>query len=398
MTTAERHSILQVPAGGPPAAGFTLIELVLVMGLLVLVMTTSYRLVVDCLDTERRIEKLAVPEKVAEGILALFRRDLSGTYFRNMGRQIFLVADGGLPPQAHDEIRFLSTVEPTPVQEMADGATVSAVQIRTITGIGYFLRQSRLTDNVEAYTLFRREITEFDPLEPLQGRGMNYEVYDKVKYLSIECFDGWSWYPDWSSELRIQAEEDELAAQEGESEGVRRVTTSQASPEAVAAAPGVDPTTGDETLLPPAAVPVAVRLELGIYVSTGDRIERDAQGEPLVKKYSTIVPILAAQRIPIVQEESDASLTGGAGDAAGEDGARGGTRGGIPDGNAAGMPPGLGGRGGLRAGGGGGFGGRRSSLGAGGRSGGLRAGQPARAPGGGSRTGGPAPAGGGPRR
>jgi hypothetical protein len=46
-----------------------------------------------------------------------------------------------------------------------------------------------------------------------------------------------------------------------------------------------------------------VRIELGIYVATGSRIEKDRQGIPLTKTYTAIVPLLAAQRLPMEFEE-----------------------------------------------------------------------------------------------
>jgi prepilin-type N-terminal cleavage/methylation domain-containing protein len=299
------------------AHGFTLIEVVLVMALLAIVLGITYEILVDCLAAEQKIERLTLPEKAGDGVLSLMRTDLSGTIYRNLGRRIFLVTDSGAPPEARDEIRFLSTVEPTPVDE-GDAAGLSA--FRTITGVAYFLRPSQLPENVTAYTLFRKEIVNFDPLSPLESPGVNYEVYDKVKSLSFECFDGWEWSAAWDSETRIQVEEQALLESTPTNEGIARVSDPQSDPLA-AAAPGVNPNAaGTPEMLPPAAVPVAVRIELSIYSGVGNKIDRDPSGNPVVKTFTTVVPILTAQRIPIEIEENlgmDGAMAGGGSEGAG---------------------------------------------------------------------------------
>jgi prepilin-type N-terminal cleavage/methylation domain-containing protein len=333
--------------------GFTLIEVVLVMTMLVLVLAITYGLLLDCLDAERRIEKMTLPEKVGEGILSLIRQDLSGTIYRNMGTKVFLVTDGGAQPEARDEIRFLSTVEPTPREDSGAGQTVAVDVFRTITGVGYFLRPSPVTDNVTAFTLFRKEINTLDNATPLDAPGMNYEIYDKVKSLSFECFDGWEWVTAWDSESRILDEEARLQTEAADQGGIARVSDPARGAAAFPSSPGVMPasSTGEE-VLPPAAIPLAVRIEIAVYVGIGGKIERDPMGNPAVKTYSTIVPILAAQRIPIeIEDEASLSGVGGEGGAAGtggdfEFGGALGGRGGPGGPDMRGGPGGRGGRGG----------------------------------------------------
>jgi len=290
------------------AHGFTLMEIVIVMAMLGFVLSIAYGLLLDCIEAERRIDKVTIPEKVGEGILSLIRRDLSGTIYRNLGTRIFLGIDGGTPPDARDEIRFVSTVEPTPVEE-GDGSALAGQSLRTLTGIAYVLRPSTLEQNISCYTLFRKEIVDFGQASPLEAPGTSFEVYDKVKSFSIECFDGLTWFQDWDSETRIRDEEAAAAALSQESEGIGRVSTP--SNPLAQSAPGVDPNAASqEEVLPPAGIPVAVRIEVSIYAAIGNRFEKDASGNPLVKTYSTIIPILAAQRIPIDIEETETDAGG----------------------------------------------------------------------------------------
>jgi prepilin-type N-terminal cleavage/methylation domain-containing protein len=376
-------------------AGFTLIEVILVMTMLVLVLTITYGLLLDCLDAERRIEKMTLPEKVGEGILSLVRQDLSGTIYRNLGQRVFIVVDGGAQPEARDEIRFLSTVEPTPREESAGGATVAVDVFRTITGVGYFLRPSPVTDNVSAFTLFRKEITALDQASPLDAPGYNFEIYDKVKSLSFECFDGWEWVTAWDSESRILEESQRLQAEQADAAGITRVSDPARNP--APGSPGVAPESSTGTgILPPAAVPLAVRVEVSIYVGMGNKVERDPQGNPIVKTYATIVPLLAAQRIPIeIEDESALAGSSSTTGAPGEDGD-------FEFGGPGSGPDGMGRRGGPGGQGARGAGGRRGEPGLGAQ--GFQAGpgapgSPRRGvPGGGTRgAGGGGPAGGAPR-
>ena len=181
-------------------SAFTLVELVLVMALLIMVLSVSYGIIIDCLEADRTVEKLTKPEKVGEGILSLIRTDLFGTIWRKMGTRVFFVDDaGGDGLGARDEIRFISTVEPTPTEEASAGS-VSVAQLRTITGIQYFLRDNPDSfDGVQMSTLFRKEIVEFYADGPLESPGVAYEIYDKMAYLSVGCYNAAEamWVQTW---------------------------------------------------------------------------------------------------------------------------------------------------------------------------------------------------------
>ena len=264
-----------------------------------LLLSVTYELVVDTLDAERSLETLTLPGKISDGILSTVRRDLNGTIWRQMGRQVFLVADQGVAPDAADELRFVSTVEPTPIEGEYDAH--GSLSLRTTTALGYFLRPSEDQSGFETKILYRKEILEAEPDAPLEGRGISYELYDKVAYFSVECYDGLDWYTDWDSELRIETEELELYGTEETDTGVQRVGAPRTSASNLAAAPGVDPDEelGGNTVLPPAAVPVAVRVEIGVYVTSAGRVVTDEQGNPRVEVSSTTVEIPTAQRIAI---------------------------------------------------------------------------------------------------
>ncbi len=328
-------------------SGFTLIELIIVVGLLVGVLAIAYGMIVDCMEADRTIERLTLPEKVGEGILTMVRCDLAGTVYRKLGRRIFSVVDNGIPPDARDELRFLSTVEPTPIEEAGAAGTISVTELRGIIGVAYFLRPSQLPENVPAFTLFRKEILDLDPENPLDGRGRAYELYDKVVYFNVDCYDGWGWYSDWDSEARIREREASLAQEQAAGAGrIARVSDTRARTPGTITTPGVAPADEEEReVLPPAGIPVAVRVELGIYVAPGGKLLRDAHGAPVVKVFTALVPILAAQRLPMEFEEEDLALAGGdlslsgaLGEGASGDVVRGVILGGLPGAGGEGKP------------------------------------------------------------
>ncbi len=285
-------------------AAFTLIELVLVMALLVTVLTVAYRVVVDCIDTDRRIDKIAQPEKIGEGLMALIRQDLAGTYFRQFGRRIFTIVDGGTVPDALDEMSFLTTVRPTPSEIGDDERAAEVYELDVIMGVHYFLRENPDIDTVTTYSLYRKEMTDLDPNFPLESPGLAYELHDKLAFLSIECFDGLTWSVDWDSESRIEYEEEELALMNEEGNGRIARVSDGSSAATVSQAPGVAPEV-DPTSLPPAAVPAAVRVEFGFYTGRGNTIELDRARQPILRTFSATIPLISAQRLKIEFDDTE---------------------------------------------------------------------------------------------
>ncbi len=283
-----------------PPGGFTLIELIVTLGILVIVLGMAYRILDNCLRTERYIERVTLPEKIGQAIISLLRRDLEGAVYRNLGTdRVFQVIDNGGGEIARDEIQLYTTVEPTPLEDLEsqrfDSGGFNELNQRTITAVSYYLKENQHG----VYTLFRRESfgEEIDPFEG--GRGFSYEIYDKVKSFSVLCFDaeeyemgaGMPWVESWESSQRIllaqEAEEAAMAAQAG----IPMVGRDQSAEDY------------GESLLPPAAIPTAVFVEVSIFVGDERGLFKDQSGRVLPPKtYSAVIPLLAAQRIPLYDE------------------------------------------------------------------------------------------------
>ena len=293
--------------------GFTLMEIVIVMAMLVVVLVTAYNIFLNCIETEKKIEELSVPEKVGEGILTLMRRDLAGAVFKGcteaLNKQVFVGLDNPGQDGDADSIYFVTTVDPTPREEnLADWEN-----IRTLTMVGYRLEANQNS----AYTLYRKEIVEFGRQDITNAPGLNYNVYDKVKSLNIEFFDGYEWFTDWDSAAAI---EEQQRIQQQEQNDLRGGTNSNIP---TVSNPGA--AEGDEELLgevqqQAAPIPTAVRVTLEIYSGTGDELN-ERNGQPVVRKFTTLVPLLASKRLPLpIEDEALAGEGGAGGGRAGGDG------------------------------------------------------------------------------
>ena len=287
--------------------GFTLMEVVIVMAVLGGVLIVSYRIFVNCLDTARRVEKDTVPEKVGEGILTLMRRDLSGTVFKGcteaLNKQVFIGEDRHGQDGDEDSIHFVSTVDPTPREDLLEWEN-----IRTLTMVNYRLEPNQAT-NYPTYTLYRKEILDFARRDISNMPGLNYSVYDKVKSLNIEYFDGYEWFGDWNSvdaieeQQRLQQEQEEGDLRGGVNNNIPRVSGE--------AAQGDDESLG-EVEQQAAPIPTAVRIELEIYSVTNNKVD-EKNGGPVVRKFTTLVPLLASRRLAIPIDDEMLAADGGAG-------------------------------------------------------------------------------------
>ena len=314
--TSSRNSKLHGyhPAGSRQN-GFTLIEIVIAMALLAWVLGTSYQIFSNCIDTERHVIEITVPEKVGEGILSLIRRDLAGAVFKGcteqLNNQVFDGRSEGSENQEDDSVYFVSTVDPTP-----GGDFMEWDNLRTLTVVGYHLKPNQVSSRYPTYTLYRKEMIDFAKRDITNAPGLNYSIYDKVKSLRIEYFDGYNWRDEWDSrknieEMLIRQEEESSLA--GTRSNIPRVTGDVAAEEEGLAI---------DQEQQAAAIPVAVRIELQIYSGSGNEILEKGKGndrKPVVNTFTTMVPLLASRRIAIPIEDEDLAAAGGAGGAGGRE-------------------------------------------------------------------------------
>ncbi len=321
------------PGGrGGANRGFTLIELVITLALLATVLTVAYRILTNILDTEREVNRRSTPEKIGQGILTLLRRDLLGVMYHHLGERVFQIVDNGEGLDAQDAVEFFTTVatmNPETLSGQLDAAGFSLdflESFNSINAVRWYLEENPTARATRLFVLFRKECIDFEGNDPFEGAGVSYEIYDKMRGLSVEAFDGYQWYRVWDSQTNLALEAEELAEEEVLGADRSNVTATLDGIDDLSEQ-DLDPMAAlEEQLKPPVAVPVAVRIsitflagdEKGAYVVRSG----DMKGEFQEFTYTTIVPILSALRVPISQEEEmegEEGLLGDEGDATGGD-------------------------------------------------------------------------------
>ncbi len=283
--------------------GFTLIELVVVLGIFGLVMLASYSILETTIEADRRVHEATLTGKVGEAILNQMRRDLQGTIWRGLGENIFRGESRGEEDNAEDTIDFLTT---SPVPEPDE--TIPSYT-GEVSSVGYALKAGDDGD----FTLFRRVAWDMD-VDPLDT-GDRTAIYDRVKALDFRFLDAENnWVDDWDSsnllpevndsdfpfldeEERIAAEEAELAA---DNPANTATTTANASKAA-----NIDPATGEPIPEEPLPIPIPKAVEVVIYLHYGDERGRilDASGNPLMEVFSTVIPLIVTDQLLLPDPE-----------------------------------------------------------------------------------------------
>lgn len=310
-------------------SGFTLLEVIVSMTILVTVMMICYQILGDTLEVSEQIDRSTRPDKIGKAILALFRRDLQGTLWYNMGDEIFLSEDLGDDDSAHDQLHFFTSSKPVNSQVNEE----EGIYWGGVTSVSYVLENSRDVDG--AYTLFRRECVEITD-EPFV-EGVYFELYNKIAYVNFSFFDGFEWRPSWDSSLRKQEYEEELeasvqnildsagriqsgtmstvserAAAGGTTRTSRTVGGTGAGTTSTAGLAGAVGTgTGEELYdlpLPERGIPRAVRIELGIMAGSENGLYRESfepDAPVMLYHYSAMIHLPASESVRISSDIAD---------------------------------------------------------------------------------------------
>lgn len=269
--------------------GFTLIEIVVVMSIFGVVMMASYTILTSTLEADRRIQQTTMSSKIGEAILNQMRRDLQGVVWRGLGQDIFRGEDRGDEDDAEDVIDFLTTSPvPPPEDEIASWTD-------EVSSVGYALRPGEENGD---FILFRRVEwdLETDPLD----QGSRTALYDRVKALDIHYLgEEGEWVREWDSsdllpeqnltDFPFLDEREELAESEEEEGDTETVPQ-----------PGeIDPSTGELIPEEPLPRPLPRAVQIVLYLHYGNEQGRilDANQEPMVEQFSTIVGLLVSDQI-----------------------------------------------------------------------------------------------------
>ena len=251
-------------------SGFSLLELIIVLGIFGLVLSMAYQILLTTLDAEQQVTRMTRNGKVGQAIMTMIRRDLQSIAYHGLGREVFFGTS--------EEIHFLTHAPvPNPPEDY------SVEWLGELAGVGYVLKSDQ-----ESAVIFRR--VKWDIIdEPLED-GEYYEVFTRAKSLEFRFFDGEEWLNEWDSLERIPEEPDPLD-----------------DPDTDPNDPNADPNNNDddrtgargdeeeeERVL---ALPLAIEVQLQIFAADERGISKDVKGEPIVEEYTMVVPLLAMERM-----------------------------------------------------------------------------------------------------
>ncbi len=294
---AHQEKTISAKAKSPRIAGFTLIEMIITIGIFGMVMSMAYQILSQTMRAEQRITKNTRTGKIGQGILTQMRRDLQGLVWRSYGSSVFLGIDGGSGEDAADEIHFITTSPvPTPDEDLDLYAGEAA-------SVGYVLKQGSEGLGI----LFRRVKYELHE-NPLDD-GEYFEVYQHVQGLEIRYLGPEDeWLDEWDPT-------DELDALENQNLGTflpyRDHDTAEEEALAEEAAESGDPTAildDDEEEEEEIPLPLPRAVEIILYLAVKDEIGyyQDSEGERLIERVSTIVPLVTTDILRV--EDPEAAL------------------------------------------------------------------------------------------
>ena len=70
--------------------GFSLLELIIVLGIFGLVLSMAYQILLTTLDAEQQVTRMTRNGKVGQAIMTMIRRDLQSIAYHGLGREVFL--------------------------------------------------------------------------------------------------------------------------------------------------------------------------------------------------------------------------------------------------------------------------------------------------------------------
>lgn len=294
-------------------AGFTLVEVIIVVAIFAVVLSIAYGVLITTIDADRMIREETQGGKIGEAILTQIRRDLQGTVYHNLGQQVFFAVDQGDEDSAEDTLDFLTT-SPVPMPDESEERWIQELEARGVASVGYVLGSAK---GQEGATLFRRVKWDVQD-QPWDGE-RHYPIYNRVKAISFRFLDRDGWLDNWDSQERIPEEEEE------EEDDITAITEPTITPNSE-----LEEDEEEE----PLPIPLAVEVQLYIYLGDEDGLLKGANGEPVVEKYTAVVPLLTVERLDIDedlvanQNDPNAGAGGGGGGGGGGAGDGGGSGGG----------------------------------------------------------------------
>lgn len=202
-------------------SGFTLLEILVALGLMAMVFSMIAGVLLTVLNTSRTMDVQIDQEKIGHGVLSLLQRELQGCVSYGMGTVVFKAEDKSLSGNEADEVFFVTTAPgdvfdaEQPDQDPNSGVLGSSDPNATqgpkrpkgprYRKVSYVLRPSPNADSnsgQESFVLCRRALAYSREDRDVTSGGAPYvEVVDGLLSFNLEFQDGpeGDWANGWSS-------------------------------------------------------------------------------------------------------------------------------------------------------------------------------------------------------
>ena len=182
------------------SSGFTLIEVLLALAILVLIMSVVYGSFSTAGRNVEQAEAARDETDLARTLLAKLTDDLTNAYFNrtmnmvNPNANVNLTilygkkaeAGGGEDKVRHDSLSLTTLTN----WRKPDSKDTELLEV------GYFFKEK---PDGSGYSLFRREKRDLSAdVPPLEG-GVEYEITDRVAGLQLRYYNGTTWVDEWDT-------------------------------------------------------------------------------------------------------------------------------------------------------------------------------------------------------
>lgn len=170
-------------------AGFTLLEVLLTLGILASILAMVYGVLYSTLRTRQKVDETMGRQKLVPAMFKVMEEDFSTAFLPTPDAQDFVGKDLSVGSIAADRVDFLAarTSYDTETQSVAD-----------LTEVGYQLKRN--DEHPEWFRLMRREDPFVDDA-PLAGGTLTL-LHDKVLSFDVQYFDGKDWQKEWDSKAK----------------------------------------------------------------------------------------------------------------------------------------------------------------------------------------------------
>lgn len=182
--------VYQKPSKLVNSAGFTLMEMVLTLAIVVAILGVIYAVFVTTIAGQQEIENLMDSTSIGPSIMMQIIQDLESLTIPTGDKNYFLGQDTQDSIHDTDRIDFVSSALALSTEE-------NKPQFATLNEVSYLLKRNDKESSLShLFILYKRHQPHIDE-EPQKG-GILHEIYNRCRGLDLKFYDGKDWLDGWN--------------------------------------------------------------------------------------------------------------------------------------------------------------------------------------------------------